>query len=81
MKDTDIPRLKELAEPDFENGEGDADQKEGHEVGDKKSTAAVLDRETGESPVITKSHGSADGGHVKGGARGPFERRAATLVD
>ena len=26
-EDTNIPRLKEMAEPDFENGEGDADQK------------------------------------------------------
>mmetsp|Transcript_17842 Transcript_17842/g.40937 ORF Transcript_17842/g.40937 Transcript_17842/m.40937 type:complete len:293 (-) Transcript_17842:87-965(-) len=71
-KDSNVTGLKVLSKTDFQNGERNTQQAKGHDVGNEESTTTILDSESGESPNVSKSHGSTDCGHVKGKSRRPF---------
>lgn len=64
-KDTDIARLVVLAETNLQDQQGNANQKEGHQVGDKEGSSTVVGREGRKSPNVTESDGRSNGGKVE----------------
>jgi len=69
--DTDIARLMVLSEGNFEKHHGQADQKEGQNVGNEKGSASEILGEGGKAPYVAKTDSRSDGSQVKGRTGGP----------
>jgi hypothetical protein len=70
-KDSDIARLLSLAKSNLQDEDGEADEEEGHDVGDEECSATIILGQGREAPHVSESNGGSDGGEIKGRAAWP----------